>query len=150
MKKSSKLLIVIAGLLVITCGAAIIYNVINIDTAQRMVLSCKKYYKNGWKLSYVAVNEQEKHIGIEFNMKPLHQTEAESSMEPTYREICNVLLQNSESNYQEYNIDIGFRYIGEGIYIADIDKNLQSVKISSNMSNLSLKDISEMFPDIKK
>ncbi len=118
---------------------------------EKLVRSCREYYKPCWKLAYVKEDNEQKRIEIHFNKyRSNNPEERYSSLLNTQKILTERLIRDENSQWKDYTVDIHFRYIAEGFTIGNISANQENMEFYSCNSYIPLKVIAEYLPDTKE
>ncbi len=112
-------------------------------------LSSHNDYAPTWSLNYVAVDEGNSTVEIYFDDNHKNRSERMERIKKTYLSIKEKFLDDPESRYRNYTINIYFRNIGDGFAITGISSDSDDIQVHVGMDDLglSVKTIAEYFPN---
>lgn len=142
LKKKAAIIIIVAVAIFI-----IIWNVCK-SPLEKKVFACQKYSWPYWKLGSVQENKEEKHIIIVYD-RDWPGTKKNICIKRTCDALYEKLLENQDSQYCDYSIDIRFRIVGEAetLNIFNMTTDLADVRVHNfSMTCIPLKTIVECFP----
>ena len=120
---------------------------------ERIVSSCSQYALPYWKLDYVIENAEEKHIKIVYKQSAWGNADEQvQCTKDTVNALYEKLLENPESAYYDYAMDIHFSIVNgaENVDVYNLTTDLSSVKIRNTMTSMELEEIVECFPFAKE
>jgi len=116
---------------------------------EKLVRSCREYYKPCWKLAYVKEDKEQKQIRIYFKYRSNYQERGSNLLE-TQKVLTERLFQEEGSQWKDYTIAIMFKHIGDQFEISNISFNRGNLAIrGSSGFGIDLKTIAKYFPDAK-
>lgn len=120
---------------------------------ERIVSSCSQYTLPYWKLDYVIENIEEKHIKIVYNQSVWGNADEQvPCTKDTVNALYEKLLENPESAYYDYVMDIHFNIVNgaESVDVYNLTTALSNVRIRNTMTSVELEEIVECFPFAKE
>ncbi len=121
---------------------------------EKLVRSCREYYKPCWKLDYVKEDKEQKQIFIRFEYRS-HYQERSLQLLNTQKILTERLVQDENSQWKDYTVEIAFHDIADWFVISNISTNQENLIISSSSGfgsgiKIDLKMIAEYLPDAKE
>lgn len=126
----------------------IIWNVSK-SPLEKKVAACRKYSWPCWKVGYVDEDIEGKHITIVYDDDWPESSKQNVCIKETCDALYKLLLEDQNSQYRDYVIDIRFRNAGEAesLNIYNLTADLTAVRIHNfSMTSVPLKTIVECFP----
>jgi len=116
---------------------------------EKLVRSCREYYKPCWKLAYVKEDNEQKRIEIHFKYRSNYE-ERNFCLLNTQKILTERLVQDENSQWKDYTVAIVFHHIGDFFSIRNISANQENMKVRSCNIYIPLKMIAEYLPDAKE
>lgn len=147
-KKKKKIIRLLV--LLFTIALIIFIREVSRSKLEKLVRSCREYYKPCWKLKYVKEDKEQKQITIYFKYRS-HYRERVSRLLNTQKVLTELLVKEEGSQWRDYTAAIMFEHIGDQFEISNISANQKSLVIrGSSGLGIDLKTIAESFPDAKE
>jgi len=121
---------------------------------EKLVRSCREYYKPCWKLDYVKEDKEQKKIFIRLEYRS-HYQERSLQLLNTQKILTERLVKDENSQWKDYTVKIAFQHIADWFAIGNISTNQENLIISSSSGfgsgiKIDLKMLAEYLPDAKE
>lgn len=154
MVKISKKRIIKVLVLLFTVALIVLIREISRSKLEKLVRSCREYYKPCWKLDYVKEDKEQKQIFIRFEYRS-HYQERSLQLLNTQKILTECLVKDENSQWKDYTVKIAFHHIADWFVISNISTNQENLTISSSSGFgsgiiIDLKMLAEYLPDAKE